>query len=118
MTHTPEVVETKELNDEQVAYRLRCCGDPLSDSWHTMMALSFPDHEGSLGEIKTQVAARHEAKIAWREAQSGAVKKSTPLGTHTIEVVETREASNESVSYLLRCCGDPTTDRSVEIHIW
>src|SRR5713226_5526395 len=117
MTHTPIIVETKELDDEQVAYRVRCRGDPLSDSWHTMMAASLPDHESALTEVKTEAALRHEAKVAWREAQSGAVT-SARIGMHTVEVVETREAGNESVSYRIRCCGDDTTNRSVEITLF
>lgn len=74
MTHTPKVVETKELNDEQVSYRLRCCDDPTSDSWHTMSVLPPKDekddkrtHEQQLDELKVIVGDKHAAKVAWRE---------------------------------------------------
>jgi hypothetical protein len=65
-THTPEIVETKELTDDQVAYLIRCCGDPSTDSWHTISVLC-PNHEEQLVDRKATVAAKHEAKVAWRQ---------------------------------------------------
>jgi hypothetical protein len=77
MTHTPEVLETKEINDEQVAYRIRCCGDVTTDSWHTISVLcpTTEDprtHEQQLEERKADVATKHEAKITWRAKQPSA----------------------------------------------
>ncbi len=66
MSHEVTVVEVKELSDELVSYRLRCCDDPLSDSWHTV-SVEIDDHAPSLAERKAEIAARHERKHAWRE---------------------------------------------------
>lgn len=63
--HTSSVVETKELSDELVAYRVRCCDDPTTDSWHTASVLI--DHSESLKAHCQQVEARHERKRLWRE---------------------------------------------------
>ncbi len=115
-THSAVVVDAKELNDEQVSYLIRCCDDPKSDSWHTM-TVAIPDHGALLDEMKTLVAARHEAKVAWR-AQSVAVKINTPAGAHTPEVLETGENSDEIVFYRIRCCGDDTTDCLIEITLF
>lgn len=67
--HNVQIVEVKELSDELVSYRLRCCEDELSDSWHTM-SVHIDDHSASLEERKQEIAARHERKHAWREKQA------------------------------------------------
>lgn len=73
-THTPKVVSVKELNDEQVSYLIRCCDDPLSDSWHAITVLPGKDdkrtHEEQLAELKVIVEAKHAAKVAWRAKPS------------------------------------------------
>lgn len=66
MEHQVQVVEVKELSDELVSYRLRCCDDELSDSWHTM-SVHVLDHDESLGARMQEIAARHQRKHAWRE---------------------------------------------------
>lgn len=114
--HTPEVLETKELTAEWVGYRIRCCNDPMSDSWHTMH-VTIPDHKAVLDEQKIVVAARHEAILAWRMSQTNAVK-TLAIDAHTAEVIETKELSNEVVSYVLRCCGDSTTDFELRVIIF
>jgi hypothetical protein len=71
MIHTPIIIDTKELSDEQVSYCIRCCGDPSTDSWH-MISILCPTkddprtHEEQLFEIAANVAAKHEAKVSWR----------------------------------------------------
>lgn len=77
MSHTAEIVEVKELNDEQVGYRIRCCADDISDSWHSISVLcpTAEDprtHQQQLEECKARVSVKHEAKIQWRAAQSAA----------------------------------------------
>ena len=32
MTHTTEIISTKQLSDEAVSVRVRCCGNPATDS--------------------------------------------------------------------------------------
>lgn len=66
MAHTVEILEIKEVSDELVSYRLRCCGEELSDTWHTLSVL-IPDHDGQLESRKAEIAARHQAKVAWRK---------------------------------------------------
>src|SRR5260221_10028271 len=118
MAHTPEIVETNEHSDEQVGYRIRCCGDPTTDSWHEFTILD-DNIDQQLVDRKATVAARHAAKVAWRAAQSGAaIQASATVGEHTPAVVETKELHDEGVSYLIRCCGDPSTDCSLAIFLW
>jgi hypothetical protein len=66
MAHTTEIVEIKEINDTQVAYRVRCCGEPMTDSWHTA-AVDAPNLETELQAHRDRVAALHEAKVQWRK---------------------------------------------------
>lgn len=65
MSHNTEVIEVKELSDSQVAYRVRCCGEELTDSWHAVH-VDAPDIEQSLQAHKDRVAKLHEAKLRWR----------------------------------------------------
>ena len=65
MEHEAKVVEVKELTDELVSYRLRCCDEELSDSWHTL-TVHIEDHEKHLTERKQEIEKRHRAKEAWR----------------------------------------------------
>lgn len=65
MKHDPGVVEVKEINDEQVAYRIRCCGEASTDSWHTMSV--HEDHADLLNAAKARVQKTHEAKMQWRK---------------------------------------------------
>ena len=65
MTHTPAVVETKQITNEHVAYRIVCCGDEHESTWHTISVLA-PDHDAILTERKAEITARHEAMVQWR----------------------------------------------------
>lgn len=66
MAHDTQIVEVKEVNDEQVAYKIRCCGEEATDSWHTA-SVHAADHEASLEAAKQRVQKTHEAKQAWRK---------------------------------------------------
>jgi hypothetical protein len=35
MAHVAVIVDKKQLADGAIAICVRCCGDPMSDSWHT-----------------------------------------------------------------------------------
>lgn len=37
--HVAVVMETKQVSDQEIAVRLRCCSDPTTDSWHTIKVL-------------------------------------------------------------------------------
>lgn len=64
--HDTVVVEVKELSDELIAYRIRCCDEPMTDSWHSVSVLSS-NLDQSLEDAKQRVAALHEAKVQWRQ---------------------------------------------------
>ena len=66
MAHDIQIVEIKEVGDELVAYRIRCCGEDMTDSWHTVSVHAL-DHEQSLEVAKYRVQKTHEAKVAWRK---------------------------------------------------
>jgi hypothetical protein len=61
-----EIVEVKQLSNEQVAYKIRVNDDPTTDSWHTMNVWE-EDHEAQLEEHKKVALKRHEALAKWRE---------------------------------------------------
>jgi hypothetical protein len=65
MTHNVSVSEVKQLNNENVAYCLTCCDDPLETSWHTIHILSA-DHDAQLELQKPTIIQRHEAMVRWR----------------------------------------------------
>jgi hypothetical protein len=81
MTHTPKIVEAKQISNSYTAYRIVCCGeacDPsrctasahtCEETWHTI-SVSAPDHAGQLAAIKADVAARHELMLEWRASQA------------------------------------------------
>jgi hypothetical protein len=81
MIHVTEIVEAIELSDEQVSYLIRCCGDPTTDSRHIVSVMWTPTAEDPrtlqqiLAAKKTEAAARHEAKLAWRLQQASATSK-------------------------------------------
>lgn len=66
MAHTVEIVDVRELSDEQVSYRIRCCCEEMTDSWHTV-SVHATDHEASLEAAKQRVQKTHEAKVQWRK---------------------------------------------------
>jgi len=84
MEHEVTIVETKEINDEQVAYRTVCCGlqcslrggDPelgctpdshkCHDSWITTVA-GDADHDKALEDHMAAVSDRHERKLQWKD---------------------------------------------------
>jgi hypothetical protein len=68
MAHTPEIIETKEVNDMFVAYKIRCCGEEMHTSVHTVSVL-IPDHTEAIEAAKKSVSDLHEAKVQWRNKQ-------------------------------------------------
>lgn len=63
--HTPSIVEVKDLNDENIAYLVRCCDDPKTDSWITVSVhVSDQDHDASLQIHQSRVADTHNKKVA------------------------------------------------------
>lgn len=80
MEHTPKVVGQKQVNNEQVAYRIVCCDETCSrqtcvptshnceDTWHTI-AINLDNHDELLQEQLTIVAARHAKMHDWRSKQ-------------------------------------------------
>lgn len=66
--HVVTIEEVRELSDELVSYRLRCDGEPLTDTWHTV-SVKVPNHAGELAQRKVEVAQLHEAKLKWRATQ-------------------------------------------------
>ena len=68
MSHNTKTVETKVISDEQISVRVRCCEDPLSDSWHSLQITpaTTPEevkawHEERHKDVQTKHAARHNA---------------------------------------------------------
>lgn len=60
--HTTEVVATQKLNNGQIAFCIRCCGNPSTDHWHTMAApvAADPDkRKASVDEQHTFCAQQH-----------------------------------------------------------
>jgi hypothetical protein len=76
-THVTKVVEAKQINNANTAYRVVCCGescDPsrctasahtCEDTWHTI-GVSAPDPTEQLAAIKADVATRHDLMVQWR----------------------------------------------------
>src|ERR1700758_4996658 len=70
--HTTQIIAVRELSDEQVAYTVRCCGEPMTDSVHTV-AINATDRDASLAAHIAAVAQRHQAKLDWRAQDTNAV---------------------------------------------
>jgi hypothetical protein len=67
MPHIVKVVEQKELNDEHVGYRFRCCDDASTDSWCTVsLHLSGVDLTEAVNGHRLAMATRHEHKNNFR----------------------------------------------------
>lgn len=75
--HTPEIIETKQVSNEQVSYRIVCCGEKCSekckpaehvceDSWVTL-SVKNDNHEAQLEIEKGKIAERHAKMAAWKE---------------------------------------------------
>ena len=71
--HTPQIIQVKELNDENIAYLVRCCSDPKTDSWITISVhVADSDCTASLQAHKDQIADRHAKKLS-RLAQAASL---------------------------------------------
>ena len=80
MTCKAEVIESKQVNNEMVSYRIVCCGEKCSekckpsahqceDSWHTL-SVTIEDHASRLELRKAEVEARHTKMKSWRAKQA------------------------------------------------
>lgn len=54
MAHTTEVVATQTLNNGQISFCIRCCGNPSTDHWHTMAATVAGDPEKRKASVNEQ----------------------------------------------------------------
>lgn len=67
MQHTVKLVGSKELNDDQVSFLLRCCDDASTDSWATVsLSLAADEAEAALKGHQARMAANHENKTGFR----------------------------------------------------
>lgn len=70
MAHETEVVAYKKLSDGQFSVCVRCCGDEIHDSWHTVDATIMLDpvkYSASLDAHRDRVATNHEVAIQAEE---------------------------------------------------
>lgn len=71
MTHTVEVVRYEKLSSGQFSVCFRCCGNPSTDSSHTMDAKVMADkkkRKESLDAARELVAKNHDAALKAEEA--------------------------------------------------
>lgn len=64
MPHTPEIIHIEALTDGAVSVRVRCCGDPLTDSIHKQhftAETDLADVRAKIETHKTRVADLHAA---------------------------------------------------------
>jgi hypothetical protein len=76
MPHTTEIVEVVPLSDGQHAIRVRCCGEPSTDSALTVDSLLTKTPELLQSEIaahRQRVADLHEAHLRAGEHLKGLV---------------------------------------------
>jgi hypothetical protein len=65
--HTVTMVEKKEINDENVRFRFRCCGDASTDSDCTVSLLLTPEELATaIQNHKTKMAQNHDQKEQFR----------------------------------------------------
>lgn len=78
MAHKTEVMEMKQLADGLFAIRVRCCGQDITNSWHTMAPAVINDPVQLAASIEWkhgQVAELHEA------AQNATIALQAMVGT-------------------------------------
>lgn len=67
--HNVAVVEKKKISDGSISVRLRCCGDDLTDSWHTLQLTHEahnPDEDGGVHACTPEeVQAWLDGRKAW-----------------------------------------------------
>jgi len=64
MEHAAAVIEKRTVGNGQIQVLLRCCGDPDTDSWHTLgisHETTNDDVTAWLGTRKGEVQAQHAA---------------------------------------------------------
>lgn len=65
MAHVTEVVATQKLNNGQIAFCIRCCGNPSTDHWHTMPAsvAADPDERKESLDVQHDFCAQQHAQM-------------------------------------------------------
>lgn len=82
--HKIKMVEQKELNDQFVSFRYRCCEDESTDSWHTLgLGLTEAEVQEATTGFKAKVAAQHDQKVSFRKGNH-AVNKASVDATVTV----------------------------------
>ena len=54
MAHKAEVIEVRQVSDQHLAILARCCGDEMTDSWHTLSDLENLEKAAALGHTITK----------------------------------------------------------------
>lgn len=64
MSHQAEVIEVREAGDGVLAVRVRCCGDPSTDSVHTLHQLERDDAvlDQEIADNVARVETLHQAR--------------------------------------------------------
>jgi hypothetical protein len=66
MNHEVTIVESRRLNDGQVAVAAICCGDELTKSWHTMAVSTAADAvicQQSIMQHLNRIAGQHDEML-------------------------------------------------------
>jgi hypothetical protein len=64
--HKVQLIEKKPLSNGQLAYKLRCCNNESTDSWHTLTVtpgMTAEDISAEVEEKKQLCSQQHSAMI-------------------------------------------------------
>jgi hypothetical protein len=78
MTHTTEIISTKQLSDEAVSVRVRCCGNPATDSVLTIYGiqkLSADQLTADINKHHDRVATKCQGMQSGRQLLNAMVAK-------------------------------------------
>jgi hypothetical protein len=75
MPHVAKVIEKKQLSDGAIAIRLRCCGDPSTDSIATLYVKADTDVAAWAAKEKTRVQDAHARMLAAHVALDSLLEK-------------------------------------------
>jgi hypothetical protein len=51
--HISVVVEVTQVSNECISFRMRCCNDPSTDSWHTISVMTTDPDDGNSIRART-----------------------------------------------------------------
>lgn len=78
MAHRTEIMEHKQIADGLFAIRVRCCGEEITDSWHTMAPAVINDPV----QLAASVQWKHERVAELHQAsQIAATQLHAMVGT-------------------------------------